>query len=218
MADYNRKPLMQRMNENFLATDLYAEPIRFYFKGAQTFPSLAGALISWAVRISIFIFAATRMLGLVANQSQSIYTTAGIMDFTYQNKINFLNYSNYDFMVGFSNSYTPAQGNVTMYIETYQAGKLLNRTALNTGECDTNTPGQVFTDADFNATLGDDYTMYCPNHTETTLNGNNMQNLYTVLNVEFSRCSPTKFITCTTDSEFYKFQQSSWLTLFVQQN
>jgi hypothetical protein len=75
------------------------------------------------------------------------------MDFTYQNKINFLNYSNYDFMVGFSNSYTPAQGNVTMYIETYQAGKLLNRTALNTGECDTNTPGQVFTDADFNATL-----------------------------------------------------------------
>jgi hypothetical protein len=39
LADLNRKPCLQRMNESFLATDLYAEPIRLNFKGAQTFPS-----------------------------------------------------------------------------------------------------------------------------------------------------------------------------------
>jgi hypothetical protein len=65
------------MQENLLATDIYAEPVRLNFKGAQTFPSVMGAIVSWLVRLGIFIFAATRMLAIVAHQSESIITTVG---------------------------------------------------------------------------------------------------------------------------------------------
>ena len=59
------KPLLQRANESFLSTDLYAEPIGFNFKGLKNFTSLAGAILSFVVRLSVLIFAGTRTLSLI---------------------------------------------------------------------------------------------------------------------------------------------------------
>ena len=102
MADFNRKPVLQRMQDNFFATDVYAEPIRLNFNGNQTFPSLMGAIVSWIVRLGIFLFAATRMLSIVAHQSESIITTVGQVDFAVQNVTNLETLKNYDFMIGFN--------------------------------------------------------------------------------------------------------------------
>lgn len=80
LSSIKNKTLLQRANENFLATDLYAEPIQFNFKGHKFFPSRAGAIISAIVRISILIFATTITLSLVGYTSEDIYQTYSYLD------------------------------------------------------------------------------------------------------------------------------------------
>ena len=60
-----------------------------------------GAIVSWLVRLGIFIFAATRMLAIVAHQAESIISTVGQVDFVVQNVTNLETLKNYDFMIGF---------------------------------------------------------------------------------------------------------------------
>jgi hypothetical protein len=46
-------------------------------------------MVSWLVRIGIFIFAATRMLGIAEHQTENIVSTVGQVDFSVQNVTNF---------------------------------------------------------------------------------------------------------------------------------
>lgn len=49
--------------------DYFAEPVQLNFKGKKRFNSLSGATLSMVLRVSIIIFAVTRVLSLIGYQS-----------------------------------------------------------------------------------------------------------------------------------------------------
>jgi hypothetical protein len=64
-STYKHRTLAQRVGDSWLDQDIYAEDIKFNFKGKETMPSAAGAFITMSVKIGIAIFLVTRMLSLL---------------------------------------------------------------------------------------------------------------------------------------------------------
>ena len=66
---FKQKSFAQRQNQRFLASDYFAEPIQLNFKGMNRFFTRRGAIVSLLVRISVLIFAVTRILSVISGNS-----------------------------------------------------------------------------------------------------------------------------------------------------
>lgn len=80
--------------------------------------------MSLFIRIGVLVFAATRFMSLSLNQNEEIHST--ISNLPHDTQINFLDTSNYDFMIGFNQLFTPKHGKFVITLDNYLEGRLIS--------------------------------------------------------------------------------------------
>jgi hypothetical protein len=178
LSALKNKTLLQRANESYLGTDLFSEQIQFNFKGLKSFPSLAGAILSTVVRVSILVFATTITLSLVGYTSEEIYSTYSKVDTSAD--MNFRDQGNYQFMIGFNKLYDDSYAKLNVTVETFQSGALISSKSIDTQVCPDSFEGTKITNKEYGLTMYTDYTMYCAqDNSQISLSGNHLADTYT---------------------------------------
>ena len=131
--------LKKKIVKKLLMFDYFAEPVELNFKGSKQLAALDGAIISTLMRVTIIFFVIISITSMFMRNEDTIYSVAARLP--PEKVVNFGEANSYEFLIGFDKLFPESYGQISVQMETYRNGALVETQVVFITDCPDADPG-----------------------------------------------------------------------------